>query len=94
MQAGSPFAATMSGFQDLRKLGDRLAERKKILEDIGKVFHYDSGCSYTLSRIVTKVMGKNCRTLLDERVFEKWASGKFDGFQVRKDIAPEAGACI
>ena len=39
---------------------------KKILEDIGKVFHYDSGCSYTLSRIVTKVMGKNCRTLLDE----------------------------
>ena len=72
MQAGSPFCCNNVWFSRLEKNWETAWLReKKILEDIGKVFHYDSGCSYTLSRIVTKVMGKNCRTLLDERVFEK-----------------------
>ena len=72
MQAGSPFCCNNVWFSRLQKNWETAWLReKKILEDIGKVFHYDSGCSYTLSRIVTKVMGKNCRTLLDERVFEK-----------------------
>lgn len=49
---------------------------KKISEDIGKVFHYDSGCSYTLSRIVSKVMGKTCLELLEERLFSKMNLGE------------------
>ena len=95
MQAGSPFCCNNVWFSRLEKNWETAWLReKKILEDIGKVFHYDSGCSYTLSRIVTKVMGKTAGHFLMNESLKKWASGKFDGFQVRKDIAPEAGACI
>ena len=41
----------------------------KLKEDIGKVFHYDSGCSYTLSRIVTKVMGEKLSVHYAETCF-------------------------
>ena len=50
----------------------------KIKEDIGKIFHYDSGCSYTLSRIITKVMGKNCLSIMQERVFSKMDIGEIN----------------
>lgn len=72
MQAGSPFCANNVWFSGLEKDWETcwLGE-KKIARDIGNTFHYDSGCSYTLSRIVSEVMGKTCLELLNERVFSE-----------------------
>lgn len=42
---------------------------------IGKGFRYDSGCSYTLSVIVSRVMGQTCAELLQERVFDPMGLG-------------------
>lgn len=72
MQAGSTKCCNNVWFTNLEKDWEReWLKEPKIREDIGCVFHYDSGCSYTLSRIITKVMGKNCLALLKERVFSK-----------------------
>ena len=56
-------------------------DAKKATKDVpfaSMAFHYDSGCSYTLSRIVTKVMGKNCLALMQERVFDKMGFGEIN----------------
>lgn len=59
MQAGSKECCNNVWFSKLTKDWEtNWLKQPKIREDIGKAFHYDSGCSYTLSRIVTKVMGK------------------------------------
>ena len=77
MQAGSPECCNNVWFSKLEKNWEtEWLKQPKIRSDIGKVFHYDSGCSYTLSRIVTKVMGKNCLALMQERVFEPMKLGK------------------
>lgn len=77
MQAGSPECCNNVWFTRLEKNWEaEWLRQPKIREDIGKVFHYDSGCSYTLSRIVTKVMGKNCQELIQERVFDPMKLGK------------------
>ncbi len=72
MQAGSAACANNVYFTALKSDWERtwLGE-KRIAEDVGKAFHYDSGCSYTLSKIVSKVMGTTCINLLQERVFSK-----------------------
>lgn len=72
MQAGSAACANNVYFTALQSDWERtwLGE-KRIAEDVGNVFHYDSGCSYTLSKIVSKVMGTTCISLLQERVFSK-----------------------
>lgn len=72
MQAGSAACANNVYFTALKSDWEKtwLGE-KRIAADVGKVFHYDSGCSYTLSKIVSKVMGKPCINLLQERVFSK-----------------------
>lgn len=58
----------MYGFQTGKDWEKNWLGQPKLKEDIGKVFHYDSGCSYTLSRIVTKVMGENCLSIMQKRV--------------------------
>lgn len=72
MQAGSAACANNVYFTALKEDWEKawLGE-KRIAADVGKVFHYDSGCSYTLSKIVSGVMGKTCIDLLQERVFSK-----------------------
>ena len=56
MQAGSPECCNNVWFSRLEKDWEKnWLGQPKLKEDIGKVFHYDSGCSYTLSRIVTKL---------------------------------------
>lgn len=72
MQAGSAACANNVYFTALKSDWERtwLGE-KRIAKDVGKAFHYDSGCSYTLSQIVSKVMGTTCINLLQERVFSK-----------------------
>lgn len=72
MQAGSPSCCNNVWFTALESHWQTAWLREpKLREDIGHVFHYDSGCSYTLSRIVSKVMSKNCLALMQERVFDK-----------------------
>lgn len=77
MRAGSPVCCNNVWFSKLKMDWEThwLGE-PKIKEDIGNAFHYDSGCSYTLSEIVSKVMGKTCLELLEERVFSKMNFGK------------------
>lgn len=51
MQAGSPECCNNVWFSRLEKDWEKnWLGQPKLKEDIGKVFHYDSGCSYTLSR--------------------------------------------
>lgn len=77
MQAGSKECCNNVWFTKLEKNWEtEWLKQPKIREDIRKVFHYDSGCSYTLSRIVTKVMGKNCLAIMQERIFDKMNFGK------------------
>ena len=72
MQAGSAACANNVYFTALKSDWERTwLSEKRIAEDVGKAFHYDSGCSYTLSKIVSKVMGTTCINLLQERVFSK-----------------------
>ena len=72
MQAGSAACANNVYFTALKEDWEKTWLReKRIATDVGKAFHYDSGCSYTLSKIVSKVMGKTCINLLQERVFSK-----------------------
>lgn len=72
MQAGSRFCANNVWFTHLKKDWESTwLKEKRNADEIGNGFHYDSGCSYTLSRMVTKVMGKTCLELLQERVFSK-----------------------
>ena len=79
MQAGSKECCNNVWFSKLTKDWEtNWLKQPKIREDIGKAFHYDSGCSYTLSRIVTKVMGKNCLALMQERVFDKMGFGEIN----------------
>lgn len=79
MQAGSEKCCNNVWFTRLEGAWEtHWLKEPKIKEDIGKVFHYDSGCSYTLSRIVTKVMGKNCLALMQERVFSKMDLGEIN----------------
>lgn len=79
MQAGSKECCNNVWFSKLtRDWETNWLKQPKIREDIGKAFHYDSGCSYTLSRIVTKVMGKNCLALMQERVFDKMGFGEIN----------------
>lgn len=79
MQTGSPECCNNVWFSKLEKEWEReWLKESKIKEDIGKVFHYDSGCSYTLSRIVTRVMGQNCLSIMQERVFSKMGLGEID----------------
>lgn len=79
MQAGSAACANNVYFTALRSDWERtwLGE-KRIAADIGKVFHYDSGCSYTLSQIVSQAMGVSCAQLLQERVFAPAGLGQVD----------------
>ncbi len=79
MQAGSKECCNNVWFSKLEKDWEtNWLAQSKILEDIGKVFHYDSGCSYTLSRIVSKVMGENCLSIMQRRVFDKMDLGKIN----------------
>ena len=79
MQAGSPECCNNVWFSRLEKDWEKnWLGQPKLKEDIGKVFHYDSGCSYTLSRIVTKVMGENCLSIMQKRVFDKLGFGKIN----------------
>ncbi|WP_461879544.1 serine hydrolase domain-containing protein [Fusicatenibacter sp.] len=72
MQAGSTFCANNVWFTRLTKDWETTwLGQKRNADEIGNGFHYDSGCSYTLSVIVSKVMGKTCLELLKERVFSK-----------------------
>lgn len=72
MQAGSTFCANNVWFTRLTKDWETMwLGQKRNADEIGNGFHYDSGCSYTLSVIVSKVMGKTCLELLKERVFSK-----------------------
>lgn len=82
MQAGSKECCNNVWFSKLEKDWEtNWLKQPKIREDIGKVFHYDSGCSYTLSRIVTKVMGENCLSIMQKRVFDKMGLGKINWLQ-------------
>lgn len=77
MQAGSPECCNNVWFSKLENEWEtHWLKEQKIKEDIGKIFHYDSGCSYTLSRIVTKVMGQNCLSIMQNRVFSKIGLGE------------------
>lgn len=79
MQAGSPECCNNVWFSKLKGAWEtQWLKEPKIKEDIGKIFHYDSGCSYTLSRIITKVMGKNCLSIMQERVFSKMDIGEIN----------------
>lgn len=79
MQAGSKECCNNVWFTKLHDVWEtEWLKQSKIKEDIGKVFHYDSGCSYTLSRIITKVMGKNCLAIMQERVFDKMDLGEIN----------------
>ena len=79
MQAGSAACANNVYFTALKADWERTwLKEKRIAEDVGKAFHYDSGCSYTLSKIVSKVMGTTCINLLQERVFSKIGIGHVD----------------
>lgn len=70
MQAGSTKCCNNRWFTKLENSWTtHWLEEPRIVSDIGNVFHYDSGCSYTLSRIITKFMGKTCEELLNERIF-------------------------
>lgn len=72
MQAGSAACANNVYFTALKSDWEKTwLSEKRIADDVGKAFHYDSGCSYTLSKIVSKVMRKTCIDLLQERVFSK-----------------------
>ena len=72
MRAGSSVFANNVYFTKLEDNWEtHWLSEPRIAADVGQVFHYDSGCSYTLSRIVTKVMGKSCIELLQERIFDK-----------------------
>lgn len=76
MQAGSPECCNNVWFSKLEKNWEtEWLKQPKKREDIGKVFHYDSGCSYTLSRIISKVMGKTCLELIQKRVFDPLGFG-------------------
>lgn len=82
MQAGSKECCNNVWFSKLKKNWEtEWLKQPKIREDIGKIFHYDSGCSYTLSRIVTKVMGENCLSIMQKRVFNKMGLGKINWLQ-------------
>ncbi len=82
MQAGSKECCNNVWFSKLEKDWEtNWLKQPKIREDIGKAFHYDSGCSYTLSRIVTKVMGENCQSIMQKRVFDKMGLGKINWLQ-------------
>lgn len=79
MRAGSAMCCNNVWFSALD--GDWQREwlkQHRLRDDIGKVFHYDSGCSYTLSRIISKVMGRSCLELLEERIFSKMGLGHVD----------------
>lgn len=79
MQAGSPFCCNNVWFTRLEKNWEtHWLQQSKLTEDVGKAFHYDSGCSYTLSRIVTKVMGENCLSIMQKRVFDRIGLGKIN----------------
>ena len=79
MQAGSKECCNNVWFSRLEKDWEtNWLKQPKIGEDIGKAFHYDSGCSYTLSRIVSKVMGENCLSIMQKRVFDKMGFEKIN----------------
>lgn len=79
MQAGSKECCNNVWFSRIEKDWEtNWLKQPKIREDIGKAFHYDSGCSYTLSRIVSKVMGENCLSIMQKRVFDKIGFGQIN----------------
>lgn len=79
MQAGSKQCFNNLYFRSLPSDWERTWLREeRVAEDIGKVFRYDSGCSYTLSVIASRVMGKACIELLQERIFSKMDLGHVD----------------
>lgn len=79
MQAGSKECCNNVWFSRIEKDWEtNWLKQPKIREDIGKVFHYDSGCSYTLSRIISKVMGENCLSIMQKRVFDKMNLGRIN----------------
>ena len=79
MQAGSKECCNNVWFSRIEKDWEtNWLKQPQIREDIGKAFHYDSGCSYTLSRIVSKVMGENCLSIMQKRVFDKMGFGRIN----------------
>ena len=93
MQAGSPFCCNNVWFSRLEKNWETawLREKKILLE---KCFIMIQAAAIPCPGLSQKLWGKTAGHFLMNESLKKWASGKFDGFQVRKDIAPEAGACI
>ncbi len=72
MQAGSKECCNNVWFSNLKQDWEtNWLKQSRIKEDIGNTFHYDSGCSYTLSLIVSKVMGEKCQNIIQKRVFDK-----------------------
>lgn len=72
MQAGSPQCCNNVYFTSLNNAWQtHWLKEKKLSSDIGNKFHYDSGCSYTLSRIISKIMGATCLELLQAKVFSR-----------------------
>lgn len=77
MQAGSKQCANNVYFNSLKSDWETTwLKEEKIPEDIHSSFHYDSGCSYTLSVIVSRRMGKSCIDILQERIFDKMGIGE------------------
>ncbi len=72
MQAGSLSCCNNVWFSQFEKEWEtQWLSQPKLAQDVGKKWHYDSGCSYTLSNIITKVMEKPCIEIIQERVFDK-----------------------
>lgn len=76
MRAGSPGCCDSHWFSGFSESWlEAWLKVPRIRKDIGRVFHFDPGCCYVLSVIVTKVMGRNCLSLLDERLFSPMGLG-------------------
>lgn len=79
MQAGSKKCANNVYFTALRSDWEKnWLKEEKIPEDIHNAFYYDSGCSYTLSLIMSRLFGKTCIEILQERVFDRMQLGRVD----------------